>query len=82
MFTLELIRDQLYSACTINCKDKPRIRQCRECYRRDEFRILLEAATFETQFMFDGNIYDQHNGVAMGAPLALIIVDASIQDVL
>ena len=74
-FTIELILDRLYPACTINCKDKPRTRQCKECYRRGEFRILLEAATSDTQFMFDGKIFVQHNGVAMGAPLAPIIAD-------
>ena len=74
-FTIDLILDRLYPACTINCKDKPRTRQCKECYQRADFRILLQAATSETQFMFDGNIYVQHNGVAMGAPLAPIIAD-------
>jgi hypothetical protein len=74
-FTIELIIDRLYPACAINCKDKPRIRRCKECYRREEFRSLLEAATSETQYMFDGNIYVQHNGVAMGTPLAPIIAD-------
>ena len=72
-FTIELILDRLYPACTTNCKDKPRIRRCKECYRRGEFRILLQAATSETQFMFHGNIYVQHNGVAMGVTLAPII---------
>ena len=43
--------------------------------RRKEFRILLEAATLDTQFMFDGNMYVQHNGVAMRAHLAPIIAD-------
>ena len=71
----ELVFDRLYPACAINCKDKPRTRQCKECYRRGEFRILLEAATSDTQFMFDGKIFVQHNGVAMGAPLAPIIAD-------
>ena len=48
MFTIELILDRLHPACAINCKDKPRTRQCKECYRRKEFRILLEAATSDT----------------------------------
>ena len=74
-FTIELILDRLYPACAINCKDKPRTRQCKECYRREEFRILLNAVTSDTQFIFNGNIYVQHNGVVMEVPLAPIIAD-------
>ena len=74
-FTIELILDRLYPACDNICKDKPRTRQCRECYRHEELRILLNAATSDTQFMFDGRIFAQRNGVVMGAPLAPIIPD-------
>jgi hypothetical protein len=74
-FTITLILDRMYPACTIDCKDKPRKRQCQKCYRREDFRILLNAVTSDTQCMFDDQIFVQHNGVAMGAPLAPIIAD-------
>ena len=44
-FTIELILDRLYSACAINCQDKPRTRRC------EESRILLNAPTSDFQFM-------------------------------
>ena len=50
-FTIELILVQLCPACTINGKDKPIIHRYQECYRREEFRILLQAVTTDTQFM-------------------------------
>ena len=79
-FSIELILDRLYPACAINCKDKLGTRQCKECHRREDFCIVLEVATSETQFMFDGKIYVQHNGVAMEAPLAPIIADVFIAE--
>ena len=56
-FTIELILGWLYLARVTNCTDKPRIRRSKDCYHRDEFRILLDAATLNTSFMFDGKIF-------------------------
>jgi len=36
---------------------------------------LLDIATSDTHFSFDGKYYRQHNGVAMGSPLAPLLAD-------
>jgi hypothetical protein len=36
---------------------------------------LLHAARSDTHFLFDNKMYTQHNGVAMGAPLAPVVAD-------
>lgn len=75
-YTINLILDRLHPTCIINkCQHRPRTRQCKACRHREDFNILLRAATSDVQFIFDGKIYVQHNGVAMGAPLAPIIAD-------
>ena len=38
-------------------------------YNRDNFRKLLELATLDSHFFFNGNMYKQVDGVAMGSPL-------------
>ena len=40
-----------------------------------DFSNLLHAATSETHFTFNNKMYVQHNGVAMGAPLAPVMAD-------
>ena len=39
------------------------------CYNRDTFRKLVELATLDSHFHFNGEIYKQVDGVAMGSPL-------------
>ena len=36
---------------------------------KESFRSLLELATLDSFFIFDGKYYRQKNGVAMGSPL-------------
>lgn len=38
-------------------------------FKRDELQRLLTICTQESHFQFDGNYYDQVDGVAMGSPL-------------
>ena len=38
-------------------------------YNKDSFRKLLELATLDSHFFFNGEIYKQIDGVAMGSPL-------------
>ena len=75
-YTIELILDQLYPKCS-SMKNVVTSKKCRCqcCRRRSDFHTLLCAATSDIQFIFDGKTYVQHNGVAMGAPLAPIIAD-------
>ena len=42
---------------------------------RNEFKSLLEMATKETNFIFNGKCYDQIDGVAMGSPLAPVLAN-------
>jgi hypothetical protein len=74
-YTIDLILDKMYPTCPVRCKYKQRSRLCVECKKRSNFEYLLRIATSKTHFIFDKNMYVQHNGVAMGAPLAPIIAD-------
>ena len=38
----------------------------------------FQFATFETHFYFNGEIYDQVDGVAIGSPLALVLANLCI----
>ena len=40
-----------------------------------ELRSLFTLATAQTHFLFNGSFYDQINGVAMGPPLAPVLVN-------
>ena len=42
---------------------------------RSQLKKLLEMPTKETNFLFNGKIYDQIDGVAMGSPLALTLAN-------
>jgi hypothetical protein len=74
-YTINLILDEMYPTCSSICKYKQRSRLCVKCRNRSNFEHLLRMATSKTHFIFDKKMYVQHNGVAMGAPLAPIIAD-------
>ncbi|CAF3120231.1 unnamed protein product [Rotaria socialis] len=74
-FTIDYILDQLYPVCSTSCLQLSKSKQCVDCKRRIDFQTLLEIATSKTHFSFNNKIYVQHDGVAMGAPLAPIIAD-------
>lgn len=74
-YTIELILDNMYPTCLSICQSKQGSRLCESCKKRRNFETLLRAATSETHFIFDNKMYVQHNGVAMGAPLAPVIAD-------
>ena len=40
-----------------------------------EFRYLLLSATKDSHFLFNGDVYDQIDGVAMGSPLGPVLAD-------
>ena len=39
-------------------------------FNRDQFRCFLTLATKESYFLFDGELYQEVDGVAMGSPLS------------
>ena len=45
-------------------------------YNSEDFRRLLELATFDNYFLFNGTIYNQVDGVAMGSPLGPTLANA------
>ena len=63
-FTIDLILEKVYKDKAIKTKLK-----------RDELRKLLEICTKEMHFSFNGEIYKQVNGVAMGSPLGPVIAN-------
>ena len=75
LFTIEYILDQMYPICSKPCDKLARAKKCGNCRKRKDLTKLLEAATSETHFLFDNKMYVQHNGVAMGAPLAPVVAD-------
>ncbi len=56
-------------------KRKKQITWCKNC--RDAFNIkwLLETVTSKTNFLFNRQVYCQHNGIAMGSPLGPLLAD-------
>ena len=42
----------------------------------EDFRTLLELATLDNYFLFNGSIYNQVDGVAMGSPLGPTLANA------
>ena len=52
-------------AVDISFENKPNIR-----ISRNDLKELFMWATAKTLFLFDGEFYDQTDGVAMGSPLA------------
>ena len=44
-------------------------------FPKRELRKLFRIATSETHFTFNGSIFDQIDGVAMGSPLASVLAN-------
>ena len=63
-FTINLILDKVYREKAIRTK-----------LEREELKKLLEICTKEMHFSFNGAIYKQINGVAMGSPLGPILAN-------
>ena len=63
-FTIELILKKVYDEGLIATKLK-----------RDELKTLLELCTKEMHFSFNGKVYRQINGVAMGSPLGPVLAN-------
>ena len=63
-FTIELILKKVYDEGLIATKLK-----------RDELKTLLELCTKEMHFLFNGKVYRQINGVAMGSPLGPVLAN-------
>ena len=63
-FTIELILDKVYKDKLIETK-----------LTRIEMKKLLETCTKEMHFLFNGSVYRQKNGVAMGSPLGPVIAN-------
>lgn len=48
--------------------------------KRKDMKKLLEFATKYSHFLFNGQIYDQVDGVSMGSPLAPLLAEIFLQD--
>ena len=79
--TIDMILDRKYGA-DHGCSQTKRKREnwCSKCQDREDLKELLNVATADTHFSFDGKYYRQHNGVAMGSPLAPILADIFMSD--
>ena len=63
-FTINLILDKIYRLKAIKTKIK-----------KEEFRVLLELCTKHMHFSYNGSIYRQVDGVAMGSPLGPVLAN-------
>ncbi|CAF1249740.1 unnamed protein product [Rotaria sordida] len=68
-------RDHDCSQIEENNNKKKKHNMCSKCQDREDMKTLLTIATSGTHFTFNNQYYKQHNGVAMGSPLAPIIAD-------
>ena len=75
-FTIQLILDKLYGP-EHNCSKikKSKTNWCSKCRNRNDMNKLLNIATSGTHFSFNEEYYRQHDGLAMGSPLAPILAD-------
>ncbi len=78
VYTIKVILFKWYGV-EHNCSTgKPKMKMadwCKNCLDRHDMRTLLNMATSDTHFLFNGKLYRQFNGVSMGSPLAPIIAD-------
>ena len=63
-FTINIILNKIFNEKLIETK-----------LNREEFKKLLELSTKEMHFSFNGTIYKQINGVAMGSPLGPVLAN-------
>lgn len=74
--TTELILDRMYGPQHIcQRKLKKQTDWCNTCKNRNELKQLLLICTKDSHFIFNGNIYSQQEGIAMGSPLGPLYAD-------
>ena len=77
--TIKIILDKMYGKeHTCLYSKNPKSAWCQTCKNRHEMKTLLEMATKETHFTFNGEIFCQRNGIAMGSPLGPIFADVYV----
>ncbi|CAF1383019.1 unnamed protein product [Didymodactylos carnosus] len=77
--TIELILEKMYGKPhTCTCSTKKKDDWCDNCKNRYELKSLLELATKDSHFIFNGKIYCQLQGIAMGCPLGSLFADVYI----
>ena len=77
--TIQLILEKIYGperTCTYS--SKRRTEWCENCKNRFEMKWLLEISTQESHFIYNGKVYSQINGIAMGSPLGPLFADMYI----
>ena len=77
-YTIDLILVKLYGdvVCCINTPLITKDKWCKTCQDRDNMEwLLMMTSNSETNFLFNGQAYCQHNGVAMGSPLGPLLAD-------
>ena len=73
MFTSIPLKETIDLAVKLILDSKPNIK-----FTKKDLKKLFEFATSGTYILFDGNYYDQIDGVAMGSPLGLVIANLFI----
>ena len=75
-YTIKLILDRMYGP-EHDCPKLIKLRTdwCSKFLDRSDINKLLDMATSDTHFSFNNKYYQQHNGVAMGSPLAPVLAD-------
>ena len=70
LFTNIPLEETINIAVDIILKSNPRIK-----ISKDELKKLFQFATSQSHFLFDGQFYDQVDGVAMGSPLGPVLAN-------
>ena len=74
--TIDLILDQMYeSPHTCIFSNNKQEDWCKKCQQRYELKWLLEISTKDSHFTFNGKMYCQVKGIAMGSPLGPLFAD-------
>ena len=75
-YTIDLVLNRMYGP-EHNCPKYIRSHSdwCTRCLNRKDMKKLLNIATSDTHFSFNNIYYQQHNGIAMGSPLAPVLAD-------
>ena len=74
--TIDIILDKMYGPPhTCLFSNGKQENWCNKCQQRYELKCLLEISTKESHFMFNGKMYCQKKGIAMGSPLGPLFAD-------
>ena len=83
--TTEIILNEIYGTMCECMKVKKKLSyddSCSNCQDKINLKWLLDTATSETHFLFEGNVYQQEDGVSMGSCLGPFYANMCLNDLI